>query len=312
MTQSTEIDLEIAARLRPARPGSVPFDGTDRTGMPPREQLGAVERRAVLGVIPRRSMWPELEAIDARVSQLQQRQGEAIEQVRALSERRANAPTVDADALAAWELNGRKGGRPEATTEALDAEIVGAERERDGLERAVDLALEEKAAFVEKNRARLVNVAEQQTEAAHARMRALIDELEATRSGLIEFRQAAVWAALYPGDTANASPLVGQVALGLAKPITETLGLRPAPQMFAAQVLELLRRDADTLKTAATREQGAVLHGRDLNRPDDALWESSDEGQDARQRAMREAEEREARELARASRSYRQKLGLKP
>jgi len=97
-------------------------------------------------------------------------------------ERRANAPTTDADALARWEVAGRRGAKPKPTVEALDAEIQEAELAHNGLDRAVDLALEQKCEYVEKHRDRLANVARQQAEDAHKRLRGLLDELEETRT----------------------------------------------------------------------------------------------------------------------------------
>jgi hypothetical protein len=91
-----------------------------------------------LGTLPRKPAWPEL---DQRVSELQARHGEAQERVRALIEQRANAPQADSAAIARWELADRKGAKPEPTAEALDRRIADAERDRDGLETAVDLAL---------------------------------------------------------------------------------------------------------------------------------------------------------------------------
>src|SRR3954452_16121259 len=75
-----------------------PFAGMDHEGMPPREELGNAERRAILGVAPRRSRWPELDEIDRRIGELQRRLGEAGQRVQALTEQRANAPQRDADA----------------------------------------------------------------------------------------------------------------------------------------------------------------------------------------------------------------------
>jgi hypothetical protein len=202
--------------------------------------------------------------------------GEAQERVRALIEQRANAPQADSAAIARWELADRKGAKPEPTAEALDRRIADAERDRDGLETAVDLALEEKAAYVQKHRDRLVKVAAQQTDEAHQRMRALIDELEQTRATLVELRAAAVWAAVFPDGSVAGEPPTGLIARGLAEPVTATLGLRPPPQMSAGKVLELLRRDADLLRSAATPEQRVLLEGRDP-KASGAVWAASDE-----------------------------------
>ena len=54
------------------RDGSVPFQGLDVNGMP--ENLALAERRAILGLLPRKSLWPELVEHDQRVTELQARQ----------------------------------------------------------------------------------------------------------------------------------------------------------------------------------------------------------------------------------------------
>lgn len=97
------------------------------------------------------------------------------------------------------------------------------------------------------------------------------------RSTLIELRQATVWASLYPDGTAAGEAPTRLIARGLADPVTATLGLRPAPQMEAAKLLELLRRDADALRAAATPEQRAALEGGDA-RAAGAVWAGTPEG----------------------------------
>ena len=286
--------------MRPPREGTEPpYDGLDRTGMPPRADLGRTERRALLGIsVPRRSSWPELEQHDQRVGDVSRRHGEAQEAVRDLLQQRATAPTADADALAGWELGNRKGAKPEPTIDTLDRQVADAERDRDGLERAVDLVLEERASFIQKHRGRLVGVAEQQTETARARMVALIDELAVTRASLVECRQATLWALCYPDAAASAQAPTGLVARGLAQPIVDTLGLQPAPQLIAGRLLDLLRKDAELLATAMAAEQRKLLGGDDA-KPAGAFWNDSDEGREWERLQRQEARDRYQREWGR-------------
>lgn len=256
----------------------------------------------MVGVVPRRSAWPELQGLDDRIGEFQRRHTEAQELVRGLMEQRASSPTADADALATWELAGRKGPKPEPTADTLDRQVADAERDRDGLERAIDVTLEQKASHVEKHRARLVKVATQQADDAHARMLALVDELEQTRASLIELRAAAVWASLFPNSSAAGEPPTTLIARGLAEPITVALGLRPPPQIQAAKLLELLRADADALKAAATAEQRAAMEGRDPNRrATGATWANTPEGEAA-------ARQDKAEQIA----AYRETWGVEP
>ena len=275
---SDPIEAGIAARMRPPREGTgEPFAGMDRSGLPPRADLGRTERRALLGIVPRRSLWKELAPLDEQIGEMQQRLSAAQSRTSALLSERVGAPERDTDTLARWQLSGAKGPRPEPTTAALDEQITAAQLDADALERATDVVLEERAAYVEKHRSRLASVAEQQTQAARDRMLPLIDELEATRASLVECRQATLWALCYPDAAASTETPTGQIAGGLAQPVVDTLGLRPAPQLIAARVLELLRRDAEVLATATTPEQAKLL-GDDAAKPGGAYWHDSDEG----------------------------------
>jgi hypothetical protein len=152
-------DAAAARRAEASRPDA----GVQVPGAP--QELAQQERRAVLGVLPRRSMWPELEEFNAQVAKLQGRQVSVEQRMQALHDQRVNAPSVDAQAAATWEVSGRQGPRPEPSVERIDAEIADAARERDGLLAAVDRALEDRGRFVERHRTRLANVAAQQGDA---------------------------------------------------------------------------------------------------------------------------------------------------
>jgi len=295
-TPTTPVEAEIAARLRSPRDGAIPFDGSDRTGMPPRADLGRTERRAMLGIgVPRRSAWPALDALDERIGELARRHGEACEAVRDLAQQRAEAPAADADALAAWELGGRKGARPAPTADTLDREVADAALARDALERAGDVVLEERASFVDKHRDRLAAVADQQTEAARERMLAIIDELEVSRAMLIECRTEATWARCYPDASASGKTPTATIARGLAAPVTDLLGLRPAPQLIAARLLDLFRRDAALLADAMTPAQREHLGGDDA-KPKDVVWVDTDEGREQSRRDLQERRDHYQRE----------------
>lgn len=273
----SEATRDIEDRLRPrARPE--PFEGVDVTGMP--ADLATAETNALRRRSPRRNRWPELAEIDARVADLERRQSEAAERVRDLRERLTASPRADADALATWELEGRKGSRPGATRQELEAELAEAEPLVAGLDAAVGRVLAEKAAFVTRHRARLVKDAEKATDAAHERMVELVGELEQARENLTDLRQAILWAQLYPGELAGREPNRALLFGGLAQPTRETLGVEVVVQ--AAHVLRALRADADYWRDAATPEQRAQIDGpgrADLRRG--AIHDDSPEGQEA-------------------------------
>jgi hypothetical protein len=263
---------EQAAADTRRRERTEPFYGLDVEGKPPREELGNHERRSLLSLLPRRSLWPDVDQLTERITELQRRHTEAQERARDLSAQRAVAPSRDAQALSEWELGDRQGPKPEPTTEALDHQLAEAERDRDALAIACDRLLEQKSEFVTRHRDRLVRVAAQQADAAHARARKLIDELAQVRENLTSLRTAELWAALFPAAETSQQPQTAMIAYGLAAPVRDTLGLRPAPAFEAAKVLELLRRDVDELRTAATPEQRARLEGRDERTPAGVTW----------------------------------------
>jgi len=278
---------------RPRGRAGEPFAASDRSGMP--IDLATAETNALRRHSPRRNRWPELREIDDRVADLELRQGTAAQQLRALREQHANAPTVDADRLATWELDGRKGSRPQSSRPALETEIGEVELEVAGLEAAAGRELEAKAAFVEKHRARLVKDADRATAEAHERVIELVDELEAARTALVELRSSALWAAIYPDEPAARGPREVLLAGGLAKPIKSVLGIDVA--LETSRVLQALRADADYWRSAATPEQRAAMLGvSDTDRAGGATWSTTPAGI-AAERADKEAARRREEQM---------------
>ena len=162
---------DAAARVPAARPRGregEPFQGLDRSGMPPVQELGRLETNALRRLSPTRNRWPELREIDERVANVERRHGEAGQRLRELREQHASAPSADADRLASW-LADQKGPRPVSSIPALELEIAEAEAEVAGLEILVGRELEAKAEYVQKHRKRLVRDAAAQTSEAHER-----------------------------------------------------------------------------------------------------------------------------------------------
>jgi len=249
--------------------------------------LATAETNALRRHSPRRNRWPQLAAIEAHLVDLEARRGDAGERLREQHEQHANEPTAHAEMLASWELSDRKGARPVSQRPVLEQAIADAEAEAAGLDVAVGRELADKAAFVEKHRARLVKDADKATAEAHERAVALIDELAAARAALVELRATATWAALYPGEQAARGPREALIAGGLAKPVKDTLGVDVAFEH--ARILAALRADADYWRTAATREQRAAMQGvSDSDRAGGAAWTGTPEGSTA-ERAEKDA-----------------------
>jgi hypothetical protein len=115
----------------------------------------------------------------------------------------------------------------------------------------------------------LIREADKATAAAHGRMTGAIDELARARQELVELRMTALWAGLYPHETARRDPHVNLLAGGGRRP-HEQAGLSQA--LAAERALQLLRDDGDWLRHASSAEQQAQLEGRDPKRKEGAMW----------------------------------------
>lgn len=277
-----------------------PFAGADVEGFVDRGDLGRAERRAWLRLPSRRS-WPDLAELDEKIAGLEQRSASVSAQLLTVREQHKRAPGGHARDLARWELAGRAGDRPVSQAKCLEGEVADLEAAHDGLEVATDELLEAKASFVERHRGRLAKDADAAVDAAHARMVRLIDELQAARVQLAENRRAALWTRLYPAAAAGQDVATTAIVGGLAKPVRELLAVDV--QIDAGRLLDLLRRDADWLRAAASPQQRAAIAGNDPNRPDpaNANWVATPEGREA-DRAEKQA----------AVRRYRQEWGVDP
>jgi len=230
------------------------------------EQHDALQR-----ISPLRSRWPEVVAFDQRAAELDQRAAAASEELRVVMEERNAAPDADARALVEWYADGERGTRPDPTGPELDRRIAELERERDGLRAAADGVLAEKAAYVEKHRARLVKDADKYVAKLRESFEQRIDELARMRPELIEARSAAVWARTFPDRSAGATPPATMA--GGVRRVLERAGI--AGQVEAERIFELLREDARFLERALTQEQATALGAK----PDgEAIWLATDEG----------------------------------
>ena len=248
---------------------------------------------------PARSRWPELVALDERVTDLDRRQAALVQEVAELEERLRAAEQADREALSQWLAAGEQGARPLPIAPAVKEKLEARRAERDAVEPARERLLAQKASFVAKHRGRLVREADQATQEAQARYLRRVEELERERVALYEARATALWAALYPSELMNTLPPTA-IAGGLRKPVQEALGI--TTQLAPDMVWKLLRADAAALAEGATHEQRAALEGRDPRQDANAaVWSETEEG---RQAALEEKKE--------ALRRYRQLWGRDP
>jgi hypothetical protein len=209
---------------------------------------------------PFRSRWPELTELDRRVAELEARQAEVHAELNRLREREQAAPAAHSAALAAWIADGEKGPRPESELPKIKQEIEERQADYDALKVVVGRALDEKVAFVQKHRPRLVREADKHVERTYEHLLALVDELLQVREQLSVDRRHAVWSRIFPAQEAMIEP-PATVCGGNPTPL-RAAGL--SQSMAPAQLEALLRADAEWLRNAVTREQQARILGTDV------------------------------------------------
>ena len=219
-------------------PGTVPFHLTPRPdGLAVDTTPGAyVQRRWS----PRRRRWPEVAAFDDRVRQLEQRQAGTSESLVALREQHQTAESHDRDQLAGWVAS-EPGPRPLPTAPAIAEQITELEREREAIEIAVRSELDQKLAYVERHRHRLVADAAKARGEAVARFRAAIGLMAEAREEAVGAVQCELWATQYPGEGADPSSMPLAMVRGgrIVKAIPNYNS-----QLAAVSLLEALEADA--------------------------------------------------------------------
>ena len=222
---------QVAERVRTDQ-----VQGIAQAGLP--ADLVATERSALRRFSPRRNRWVAVAEFDARVLELEQRQLAATATSQQLHEQEATAPAQDAARLAAWELDGREGPRPDPELPRIRERIAAVRAEWDGLVQAIAQVLDEKAEYVERHRKRLVRDADKATFEARARYLEAIDAVAAAREELADLRASALWAALYVPRPAAAAGAAGravrQPAPAVAAGRVRRPG-RPRPRVRCAQ-----------------------------------------------------------------------------
>ena len=236
---------------------------------------------------PRRNRWPEVVEFDRRVDELEQRQASLNDELNALEEKRRASAAADAERLAGWMADGN-GERPQPSAPAVEARIEELTANRDSLSIAVSRVLDEKQAFVEKHRTRLVKDAAKAKTAAIARAQQLVDELERAREEAVELRRAELWASLFPAQQAVGSFDAHLVKCGRTHKAFPELSSRANVN----GLFELVREDLAFLQQAADPEQRALLEDRDPRHDPDTVWADSPEGAQVRERQARETEGR--------------------
>jgi len=205
--------------------------------------------------------WREVRRFEEEVAKLEARRAEIQTKRLDWDSRLRTSPEADLDRLAEWERSGRRAPRPDPSRPALEAELERLQEDERGLLLAIDRVTEECAAYVDRNRERIVKEARQAVEKAHERAVGALEEAAKARAALVEARQLELWSVLYPAPEVGRQPLFGQLGGGLRR-ILQKAGLEHI--VAADAVISALRDDLDWVASAATPEQRAKLEPREV------------------------------------------------
>ncbi|MDP9417213.1 MAG: hypothetical protein M3P48_05130 [Actinomycetota bacterium] len=85
-----------------------------------------------------RGRWKDVGQFDAQVADLEHRQRAITDELAGLRERERLAPALDAERLGVWQLEDRRGPRPEPELPAIREAIERGQEDYAGLTRAID------------------------------------------------------------------------------------------------------------------------------------------------------------------------------
>ncbi len=238
---------------------------------------------------PRRNRWADVAAFDSRAQELERRIAEMNTTLEKLENERRQAAERDHLALVTWQLQDRRGKRPESSAPGIEEEIKRTTADRDAAIVARDRVYEEKAEYVEKLRKRLTKETAKATEQARERYLSLISQLGEAREELVAARETELWAQFFPRELASELPATGAVCAGFRAPVEAATGLQV--QLNAASLLHVLESDAEVLATLSTTEQARELGTIDPNHGA-ATWVDTEEGQRQARKQREEARQR--------------------
>jgi hypothetical protein len=153
----------------------------------------------------------------------------------------------DDDRYATWLLGGAEGDEPERQKPLLEAECDRLASEIAGARAAVNKVLKARADHVDRHRKRLVKDVDGAVAEARDRYEQALREAEQARQELVELREAAIWAQLYPDCRESDIRLADTVAGGQRKRLSPA-GL--TAEIKPAHAFALLRSDAEWLSEA--------------------------------------------------------------
>ena len=231
---------------------------------------------------PRRSRWPDVAAVDAKIADLDQRQQALHGQLTDLHQRRQTADADAARRMADWLIDSH-GERPQNEAQALDDQIADLSAEYQAIDIRRESVLNEKIALVTKRRRSLVRDAERAVDAAKKKYLDAVDAVVAARAELVDANQSRIWACCFPNDVLQTYPPDHVMVSGRRRE-SERNGFTSA--VPATSIFGLLRDDAQVFTTITTRDQQAQMQGVSTAAlsGDEAMWDDSDEAEAWRKR----------------------------
>lgn len=282
-----ELDQDVGAlkaktELREETERPSPVEAAERIGLP--ADYVAFEESVWKRLSPFGDRWDEFKEFDQHAAELEMRQAAVADELRELHERARRAPDQDADALAEWELQGRKGERPEPTLPTIEADIQRLKAEWEGLSRAIAKTYDDKGEHAKRNRGRLTKHGKREVDEEANLYLAAIEEAERRRENLRRARRNEVIATLYPAQEAMAEP-VDTIAGARKKPL-QAAGINGpvAPD----RLFDVLRADAEWLREACINEQAAAIAGVDPRHRPGTTWVDDPKERAKRDKAMAE------------------------
>jgi hypothetical protein len=230
------------------------------------------EREESTGARPKTRRWKQLDKLDEEIDNLTQRHADATRQLQETEQRLAEAPSVDAQTLAAWLTEGEQGERPAATVyeRTRDRDAAQVLVEAVGLE--LDQALEKRLRFVEKNRKKMLAEARRDADQACRRLQEAVNHLPALREELLAARETVLWAATFP-DPVESYGVVTAAALGFLEPVRQALGT--TARVEYRNLVQLLTTDADVLASRFSADQQRRLgEPRHEDPTSTAMWDT--------------------------------------
>jgi hypothetical protein len=258
------------------------------------------ENWATARLSPRNRRSEKIATFDARVAELEQRMGAIGREQAELRERIPEAEREYGEALARFHADG-KGARPVSAVPELEERLRQLADDYGALEALVGETLAEKTSYVEANRKALAKDAAQAVQEASAGYREAIDRLLAAREELVASRLDELYFKLYPSEAVASAPPQTPLVGGIIGRMREAV---PGWQITLGvpELRRLLEADVEFVASMLTPAQQAALRERDpeaVRFDQEAIWTTTEAGQEALRRERQEARERYAREWGR-------------